>query len=492
MRKSQREKLTDARKRYEDQVQMDLDSLLKLLVDGSRKPEERRLNPTQKEFIYDDTRMTAYMGPAGCAKTSTICAKAWIRGLTRPGNKTFMGRHDYNDLMGTTKGRMEEMLDRLPKGILVDREKSPPERWFIRPIPMPDPITGDLLTDLSTFTFMGMKDGLGSYEFHDGYVDEADEVEEKRIHELGHRLRAPGGWSYTIGLCFNPPDTNHWLYTACTGFDFQERHIREPWLKLYVPKPDENARNLPAGYYDDLAKHMPEDMKNRFIKGLWGATFPGSPVYKQFKQNLHVKEDLKHDGHSRMFRFWDFGYNRPCCIWGYVDWQGRVKILYSELGDKVEARAWARYCKGVSAQRFPGVQEWVDFGDPAIAQKKDTGSTLAEFAKEGILMYYRSSHIDPGLKAVRQRFELLIDGEPAIQINKIGNHILIRALGGGYRLDAKGEKPVKDGYYDHLCDALRYGIINLFPIGSDSNTGVGMAGNLPASIEYTEGNDHGN
>ena len=45
-----REKLEEARKRYEDQVQMTLEDLFKLLVDGSRKPEERRINPTQHAF----------------------------------------------------------------------------------------------------------------------------------------------------------------------------------------------------------------------------------------------------------------------------------------------------------------------------------------------------------------------------------------------------------------------------------------------------------
>ena len=40
--------------------------------------------------------------------------------------------------------------------------------------------------------------------------------------------------------------------------------------------------------------------------------------------------------------------------------------------------------------------------------------------------------------------------------------ILCEAMAGGYHMDDKtGDKPEKDGFYDHLADALRYAIINL-------------------------------
>lgn len=495
MRKSQIEKLRDAKKKYEDQVQMSIEDLMKLLVDGSRPVSERRLNPTQREVILATDRMSAYMGPAGCAKTSTICTFAWLRSLLHPGNKTFIGRYDYNDLMGTTKQRMEEMLSRLPKGILIDRDKSPPERWYVRPIPMPDPVTGEVRDEPSEFMFMGMKDSLGSYEFHVGIVDEADEVEEKRVHELGTRLRAPipasdGDWRYRIVLCFNPPDNTHWLYTAATGKDFQDKFIKPPWLRVWVPRPDENVRNLPAGYYDDLAKHLPEDMKVRLIEGQWGATFPGAPVFREFKFNLHVVDDLVWDGSSTMYRFWDFGYNRPYCCWAYVDWLGRLKVLHETLGHKEEARAFARRCIGISNERFPNAQ-FVDFGDPAVRQKKDTGSTLADFAKEGIQMRYRILDIEPGLRLIRQRLNLLIDGEPALQFSRNGVPILIKAFRGGYHFkdkpSANGKiEPVKDGFYDHPMDGFRYGLTNLYSDGLETVPQIiTNYASLPSSIEYT-------
>jgi hypothetical protein len=357
-------------------------------------------------------------------------------------------------------------------------------------VAMPDPVTGELRDELSQITFMGLKDAMGSYEFNWAAVDEADEVDEKRIHEIGTRLRHRGG-NYTVMLAFNPPDKHHWLYTACTGRDFQDRQVKEPWMKLFMPRPDENVRNLPVGYYDELAKDLPEDMKQRLIEGQWGSTFNGQPVYREFKFGVHVKDNLDWDIGSPLLRFWDFGYHRPCCIWAQVDFFGRLLILHSELGSNVEATAWVAFCKSISAQKFPGAKRWLDFGDPAANQQKDTGKTVAILYKAGITLRFRPSRIEPGLRQVRKLLSTLIDGEPAIQIERRGNTILIAALRGGYRLSDDGQKAKKDGYYDHLADALRYGVINVFADGGDQahEYAASVPDVLPSSVEYQEEHD---
>lgn len=471
MRKSQRERLLDAKKKSGPQIVLNgLDDLLKLLVGGD-------LNPTQKAFIYDSTRLKAYKGPAGCAKTSTICAAGLARALLQPGSKGLVARYDYNDLMDTTALRLEEMLSRLPKGTLVDRDKSPPMKWWIQPID-PD-------GELSQITFMGLKDAIGSYEFNWAIIDEADEAEENRVHEVNTRLRNKGG-DFSVMLAFNPPDKHHWLYTACTGRDFQDRNVKPSWLKLYEPQSKENVRNLPENYYDMLAQSLPEDMKQRLIEGEWGSTFDGQPVYREFKFNVHVKDRIEYNPDRGLLRFWDFGYHRPACIFAQFDWQGRLLILREVLGEREEASAFVRRIKMLTAQFFPNPSDIRDYGDPAVAQHKDTGKTLHELSKEGIVMHFRVSKIETGQTLIRQHLNLMIDGEPAMQFDRRGCHILIAAMRGGYRLDDKGEKAVKDGYYDHLCDALRYGCINTIGGGASHSS---ILRNMPTSLEYERGFD---
>src|SRR5690242_11806002 len=88
--------------------------------------------PTQSDFIWDYIPENefgarrwegAYMGPYGCAKTSTLLAKAWMQALFEPGSHILIARANFNDLKDTTYKRMEEMLARLPPNTLLEREK---------------------------------------------------------------------------------------------------------------------------------------------------------------------------------------------------------------------------------------------------------------------------------------------------------------------------------------------------------------------------------
>ena len=472
MRKSNLEKLREARRKKQATQAMDLEGLMKLMLAGHLPEEERIINPTQREFIYDPTRLKAYMGAAGVAKTSTLVCGGLLRALLQPGSKGFIGRHDYNDLMDTTARRAEEMLQALPKGVLVDRDKSPPMKWYIQPV-IPD-------GDISEITFMGLKDAIGSYEFNWALIDEADECDEKRVLEVNTRLRHRGG-NYMLALAFNPPPTTHWLYTACTGKDSQGRKAKDPLFKLYLPKKGENDQNLPPGYHDILRSQLPEDMVMRLVEGQWGAVFPGQPVYRQFKYDIHSTFGLPYEPYSTLYRFWDFGYRHPVCLWAQLDFEGRLLILREHKRENVEVRPFAAEVQALTKRWFPDQEEdIIDFGDPAARQKKDTGSTLVHLSQEGITLRYRTSTIEEGLRIGRQMFEQLIDGKPAIQFDRSYCSYIIDAFRGGYRMDDKGEKPFKDGFYDHGADAFRYGLINLFGAGKPLNVN-----SLPDNIAFS-------
>lgn len=500
MRKSTREKLQEAKKQELKPVEMDLEGLTKLLLDPVRPADERRINPSQREFIYAADLYSGFMGPAGSAKTSAGAAAGMLRALLQPGSKGLVARHDYNKLLGTTMLRFQDMLNALPKGVLLDRDKTPPMRWWIQPIPqtLPDGTVEDTPSEIM---FSGLNDSLGSYEFDWIFIDEADLVDIKKIHEAKSRLRhvAPLfkklGISppYRLMLAFNPPDKHHPLYTAATGMDFQGRRIADPWLRIFRPQQKENQRNLPDNYYENMAATLPEDQRQRLVDGDWGSTFEGQPVYREFRKRMHVKSNLRDTWtpNSTLLRFWDFGYAHPACIWAYVDWAGRLIVMKEALGTNIEASEWIHYCKGITSSNFPGLREVADYGDPAVVQKKDTGQTLKVFLDAGIIMRYRSSTIEHGVLLGRQLFSRVIDGEPAVQIDE-SCHILISAFAGGYRLDDMGAKPKKDGYYDHLADAYRYGLINVFnsgvqsaPVGS--TTFASQWGNwIPDNISHEE------
>ncbi len=108
-------------------------------------------------------------------------------------------------------------------------------------------------------------------------------------------------------------------------------------------------------------------------------------------------------------------------------------------------------------------------------------------------MLFRTSTIDEGVRRTRLGLEQLVRGEAAFQYDRRHCPILIAAMKGGYHLDPSGQKPVKDGYYDHLADASRYGIVNLFSpdgtVGTRDQARLGANSHIPETLEYGTDDD---
>lgn len=451
--------------------------LLRLMMDGDRPAEERRVNETQLAYCESDAPVKAYMGPAGSGKSVVGCADVLLKALLMPGTKYFVARRDYNDLMDTTMRTMTNILRRLPDGTLLDRQKAAPMKWWLKPVVSG---IGGTVPEPSEITFMGLSDDVGSYEFTGGFIDEADEVEEQYFFQMTGRLRSKPhpdfpDENFQIGCAFNPPPMTHWLYTACTGLDITGTKVAEPRIALYRPQPRENQRNLPRDYYTNMTATMPEELRQRYVDGAWGNTYPGEPVIRQFKRGLHVaRETLPFQG-GTLFRLWDFGYNRPGVLFAQLRTDGRMQILDEFMGHHIEGSKFIETVLQRTALKFPTATAFMDYGDPAVVQHKDTGSMLALLNNAGVLMRYTRTPFDVSIQVLRKRFESIIEGEPAILLDP-SVRILADALGGGYHLKEDGITPRKDGYFDHLVDALRYGIWNLF--------GVSMSGAMNGNV-YT-------
>jgi hypothetical protein len=471
MRRSAVEKAATEKGNAAAQVLDSVEDLMAMLIDDNPVKWKRKLLPTQLAYMQSRDRLKAYMGPAGCAKTTTGCADIMLRALLIPGTKWFIARRDYNDLKKTTMDTMVNILNRLPDGTLVERSKAPPESWHIRPIMTAGQAAR---SQLSEITFIGLSDNVGSYQFTGGFIDEADEVEQNYFEQMKMRLRArPAGVSadqfdecnHFIGLAFNPPPKAHWLYKACTGMNELDEVVDEPKMTLFKPQPRENAVNLSKGYYDELGATMPEELRLRLVEGQWGAIFPGEPVIRQFKRHVHVKKGMEHRHRATLYRFWDFGFRRPGVLWAQVRKDGHIQVLREFMGKNVEGAAFVSQVLAQTAEHFPDAESFADIGDPAVKQQKDTGSMLTILSQAGVSLKSTRTPLDLSLDVLRKRFETMTEGEPALLIDE-RCRILADALSGGYHMDPNGLKPIKDNEYDHLVDCLRYGIWFLFGVNS--------------------------
>ena len=468
----------EALQKAEDRSINGIEDLIKLMLDGQRPKAQRQINPTQMEYMMSEAKLKVYMGPAGSGKSAVGCADIILRALLMPGTKWFIARRDYNDLMDTTMRTCTNILQNLPDGTLLSRVKTAPQKWLLRPIAT----NADLGGLPSEITFMGLSDNVGSYEYTGGFIDEMDEVEEQYFDQLKMRLRSRPfpdfpDHNFFIGGAFNPPGVTHWLYRECTGLNPAGTRIKEPSIKLYRPQPRENARNLPNGYYEEMGATLSTELRQRLVEGVWGNTYPGEPVIRQFSRELHVKK-LKYGG-GTLYRFWDFGYNRPAVLFAQVTLDGRLEVLKEYLGHHIEGTKFIEQVHALTAQEFPDAVKFMDYGDPAVAQHKDTGSMLGLLNNAGILMRYIRTPFDVSLNVMRKRFESQIEKVQAIQIDE-SCRILCDGLVGGYHVKEDGTTPKKDGLFDHLIDALRYGIWAIW----GANSFAVDVSNLPNSIAY--------
>lgn len=448
MRKSIAQQLRDRQRLRQIAQSVTPEQLLSIMLGGEP-------NPTQGAVIHSEENAIAYMGAAGVSKTSTLMASALMRAMFIPNSRWCIARHDYNKLLLTTMVRGEEMLGRLPDGVLVDRKKDAPERWYIRCI---DGIS------ISEIWWLGLKEYPGSFEFHGAFVEEASEVDEANLLGLRTRLRAPGvpEHKFITQIFFNPPMKTHWLYQACTGKDARGRKVSKPVFTLYIPKKDENRHNLPDDYNKQF-EGVPEEMRQRLVDNEWGTAFEGMPVYPKYNSKVHAVDVLPFLEDNVLFRFWDFGYRHPWCGFFQLDEEYRLRGLKELYGNDETIKTFGYKVLAETATHYHHNAGVMDIGDPAARQRKDTGSTLEHLDEMGIeLMYETGENIDDGLLTVRTLLERMPGGIPAIQINRLTMPMLHEALRGGYHRDERGERPIKDGVYDHPADGFRYGVRFLY------------------------------
>ena len=203
----------------------------------------------------------------------------------------------------------------------------------------------------------------------------------------------------------------------------------------------------------------------------------GDPYFTGFSRQVHVQR-CSYDPKRPLLRGWDFGKGRPAVVWAQLGIDGKLRILYSFLGKNLNLYRLAPLIMAETNARFPGAQTITDYGDPAGSQETDKGASTAILAQQfGIQINYRWSYQEEGLKLIEQRLLVAEDGSPRLLLDPI-NKDLIDGFAGGYQLETKEDpksgivvytnKAKKDGYYEHLMDALRYMVLNLFHLTDGS------------------------
>jgi len=202
----------------------------------------------------------------------------------------------------------------------------------------------------------------------------------------------------------------------------------------------------------------------------------GDPYYATFNRGLHVRR-CAYDPTRPLLRGWDFGRAHPAIVMGQLDIKMKLQILWSQIFSNLTIYQLVPLIMAETNTRFPQAT-CRDYGDPSGAQETDKGATttiLLDTFK--IKLVYRFSFIEEGTKMLDQRLLVQQDGIPGLLLDPC-NKDLIEGFESGYVIDTgatgkDGEgraknSPRKDGWYEHVMDALRYLVVNVFSMLPDS------------------------
>jgi hypothetical protein len=170
----------------------------------------------------------------------------------------------------------------------------------------------------------------------------------------------------------------------------------------------------------------------------------------------------------------DFGFRMPSVLWFQTykqDGNWHINIIDEIIHERNIPTD--KLAEMIKKKNYPVITY---YGDPAgsFVQGQSGMGDIHIFRKHGIFVEYRmdklSRDIQSGVSYCRSFFENA-DGLRRIKIDK-------RCVGiaedfEGYRFPeavegkAISNNPIKDGFYEHGCDAFRYFILNRFPIRSN-------------------------
>jgi len=195
------------------------------------------------------------------------------------------------------------------------------------------------------------------------------------------------------------------------------------------------------------------------------SSWAGKPVYTNFTDKC-VDEGVFPSPNIPLYRSWDFGYHRPAVSW--VQAHSGFWVVGEAMGEDmtlnefINTVALPYHETLIRSMPEDKKVKVIDVADPAGKQVTDKSehTSFSILANHGIFPMARRSEINEGLTLLRQSIQ-----EGGFKVHP-RCRIIIEGMKGGYRYPepTKGRPeplfPLKDGYYDHLQDTLRYAAIH--------------------------------
>jgi hypothetical protein len=350
------------------------------------------LLPTQEAFLQDATPAKVYIGPFGSGKTKVLCWQAIILSHWFAPNCGLVGRFTYPELRDTTRKQFMEYVD--PR--LIDKANTS----------IPEGGGGHVTWKIggqTLFRNLDSPEKFGSLALGYAGIDEITECPSSVFDHLHGRVGRHWNatqlkkedWPYSPLYGVGNPGGQDWVWRLF----FKDTGQRDQFAG-FQPKPRENEKHLPPGYYDNLAKGKAKWWIKRFLEGDMRAL--EGLVWPQFEVRSNVvRPFLLPKGWSRITAL-DHGRRNPTAhTWSAVDYDGNLIVYrdYEVAGPSVaeHARAIMSRDRGETYERR--------VADPSIFAKNQSHgdkwhSIAEEYAEWGLDLEAADNAMDASLDRV--------------------------------------------------------------------------------------------
>ena len=414
--------------------------------------------PVQKAFHQACLQypIVLFMGATGAGKTTALICQVIDDCLMVKNNRGMLARMTYEDLRDTV---LEDLLIELETARI-------PYTHYKRYRFIHFPSTNSVLY------LSGLGDTVKTLRRTKGRnlgfiaIDQLEDIPREVFTFQLTRLRLPHVPPERRHLfaTANPVPEDHWIYEMFVGDP--ERGI-EPLegAKVIYTTLDDNP-HLPPEFRKLLLQTLTTEEIDRYVKGEWGFVPVGQRAFPMFDKRVHVGQ-IEFDPRYALIIGMDFGYRHPAAVWLQVvgepdDPVGRrVHVLDEFLGTDLLLDDFIEIVRDRTQAYFPKAEIVFYCGDPyAATARSDRGEAIDVHLRQRYQIALRMRRM-PLENSIQNIAGLL-------RLNKLilspKCRILIKAFEGGYRRDEQGEI-VKDGYFDHLVDALRYALDVFAPFG---------------------------
>jgi hypothetical protein len=416
-------------------------------------------NEKQKLFLADTHRHVAYGGARGGGKSWAVRVKALLLCMRWKGIKILIVRKTYKEL---TNNHIVPLQQMIPASVARYNKTEKVFTFF----------NGSTIW----FGYCNNDSDLDQYqgaEYDVIFFDEATQLQEQWIKKINLAVRQPNGLPKRTYYTCNPGGVSHnYIKRLFIEKKYEEAEIPENYSFTQALVTDNKVLMEMSPEYKAELEALPPKLREAWLYGSWDIfegqffeDFMDMPDHYDDRQWTHVINPFEIPDGWKIYRSFDWGYNRPfSCMWFAVDYDGVVYHILEfygcRKGSPNEGIKWTPPQVFAEIHRIEMEHPWLKgrqimgIADPTIWDA-ETGESIADTAAKHQVFFSKGDHQRiPGWLQCHYRLAFDENGFPMFYVFKNCENF-IRTIPLLQYDEHKVEDIDTDGE-DHIADAWRY------------------------------------